>query len=573
MSSPHIRWAGPRALLLELDSLETVLAIHARLQETPLPGQVDVLAAARTVLAVFDSRASAQAARAALATLDRDAAAVNAGSAEPVRIEVVYDGDDLAEVGRLTGLGADGVIAAHTGQLWTAAFGGFAPGFAYLVGEHDALNVPRRSSPRTAVPAGSVALAGNFSAVYPRRSPGGWQLIGRTAARMWDLDREQPALLRPGSTVRYVAVREVVEVVAVAEPAGQRESVGQGGPAGQQDTPAEVQAAGVPALEIITPGPQSLIQDLGRPGFGDLGVSPAGAADAAGARQANRLVGNPPGDAVLETVLGGLSVRARGELTAALTGAPADAEIRSGGASRPAPLYAPFPLHDGESLHLGTPEAGLRTYLAVRGGIDVPPVLGSRSTDLMSGIGPSPLDAGTVLPVGAADRGRVVGQPEPPTLHPALSQGGTDGAPVVLRVTPGPRDDWFTPQSLAALTGQDWAVTAESNRIGVRLDTSAGGTPLERSRTEELPSEGVVAGSLQVPPSGLPVLFLADHPVTGGYPVIAVVVPEDLPVAAQLPPGTTVRFQAVDPGTMEPLRPAALQQPEPTAPTPATNSL
>ncbi len=557
MSSPHIRWAGPRALLLELDSLETVLAVHARLQEAPLPGQVDVLAAARTVLAVFDSRASAQAAHAAVATLDRDSAANHAAGADPVRIEVVYDGDDLAEVGRLTGLGADGVIAAHTGQLWTAAFGGFAPGFAYLVGEHDALNVPRRSSPRTAVPAGSVALAGNFSAVYPRRSPGGWQLIGRTAARMWDLDREQPALLRPGSTVRYVAVREVVEV---AEPAG------------QQGTPAS-QVAGIPALEVITPGPQALIQDLGRPGFGDLGVSPAGAADAAGARQGNRLVGNPPRDAVLETVLGGLSVRARGELTAALTGAPADAEIRSGSGSRPAPMYAPFPLHDGESLHLGTPQAGLRTYLAVRGGIDVPPVLGSRSTDLMSGIGPAPLAAGTVLPVGRADRGRVVGQPEPSTLHPALQQGGTGSAPVVLRVTPGPRDDWFTPESLAALTGQDWTVTAESNRIGVRLATTAGGTPLERSRTEELPSEGVVAGSLQVPPSGLPVLFLADHPVTGGYPVIAVVVPEDLPVAAQLPPGTTIRFQAVDPGTMEPLRPAALQQPQPTAPSPATNSL
>lgn len=564
MSSPRIRWAGPRALLLELDSLDTVLAIHARLQEAPLPGQVDVLAAARTVLAVFDSRASAQSARAAVALLEREKTAAVAGGADPVRIEVVYDGDDLAEVGRLTGLGADGVIAAHTGQLWTAAFGGFAPGFAYLVGEHDALNVPRRSSPRTAVPAGSVALAGNFSAVYPRRSPGGWQLIGRTAARMWDLDREQPALLRPGSTVRYVAVRDVVEV---AEPARQGES------AGQQETPAGRADADGPALEIITPGPQSLIQDLGRPGFGDLGVSPAGSADAASARQANRLAGNPPADAVLEIVLGGLSVRARGELTAALTGAPADAEIRSGNGSRPAPLYTPFPLHDGESLHLGTPEAGLRTYLAVRGGIDVPPVLGSRSTDLMSGIGPSPLDAGTVLPVGPADRGRVVGQPEPPALHPALSQGGIGSSPVVLRVTPGPRDDWFTPESLADLTGQDWAVTAESNRIGVRLATAAGGTPLERSRTEELPSEGVVAGSLQVPPSGLPVLFLADHPVTGGYPVIAVVVPEDLPLASQLPPGTTVRFQAVDPATSEPLHPAALQQPEPATPTPATNSL
>ncbi|WP_337587507.1 5-oxoprolinase subunit B family protein, partial [Arthrobacter sp. CAL618] len=179
MTPPEIRWAGPRALLIQLESLESVLAVHAHLQQHPLRGQVDVLAAARTVLAVFDSGTSARAARTAVAQLDTSPAADSAPVGDPVRIEVVYDGDDLAEVGRLTGLDPDGVIAAHTGQLWTAAFGGFAPGFAYLVGENETLTVPRRTSPRTAVPAGAVALAGNFSAVYPRRSPGGWQLIGR----------------------------------------------------------------------------------------------------------------------------------------------------------------------------------------------------------------------------------------------------------------------------------------------------------------------------------------------------------------------------------------------------------
>ena len=129
---------------------------------------------------------------------------------ELVLIDTVYDGEDLAEVGQLTGLGPDGVIAAHTGQIWTVAFAGFAPGFGYMVGENQDLEVPRRSSPRTAVPAGSVALAGNYSAVYPRRSPGGWQLIGRTGARMWDLDREQPALAAPGHRVQFRAVRDIV---------------------------------------------------------------------------------------------------------------------------------------------------------------------------------------------------------------------------------------------------------------------------------------------------------------------------------------------------------------------------
>ncbi len=531
---PHddVRWAGPRALLLEVESLDAVLALHAQLVEHPLTGQVEVIAAARTILAVFDSRTNARAARAALATMDAVPARDALVSGDPVRIEVVYDGEDLAEVGRLTGLGVEGVIEAHSGQLWTAAFGGFAPGFAYLVGENEVLNVPRRTSPRTAVPAGSVALAGNFSAVYPRRSPGGWQLIGRTATRMWDLGREQPALLRPGMTVQYVPVRELV---------GLNEQPG--------DNPVSPDAAAGSSLEILTPGPQSLIQDLGRPGLGDLGVSASGAADTRSARQANRLVGNEPGDAVIETVLGGLAVRAHGELTGALTGAAVSALIEGPCGNRPARMCAPFALHDGESLHLDPPYAGQRTYLAVRGGMDIDPVLGARATDLMSGIGPAILERGTRLRIREVEHGRIVGAAEPSTLPPAVLQG--DGT-AVLRITAGPRQDWFTPDSRAALTDQDWTVTAESNRIGVRLATTDGGQPLERARSEELPSEGVVAGSLQVPPSGLPVLFLADHPVTGGYPVIGVVVPEDLPAAAQLSPGIAIRFAEVDPETLRP---------------------
>ncbi len=526
-----VRWAGPRALLVEVDSLEHVLALHHQLLVSPLKGNVDVLAAARTVLVVFDSGANARAARTAVAALDptpsQDAPAVG----EPARIDVVYDGEDLTDVARLTGLSTDGVVAAHTGQRWTAAFGGFAPGFAYLVGENDVLTVPRRTSPRTAVPAGSVALAGTFSAVYPRRSPGGWQLIGRTAARLWDLDREQPALLRPGMTVQFVAVRELVELRET-----RKHDDGEPTPRGS-------------ALSVLAPGPQSLIQDLGRPGLGDLGVSASGAADTTSARQANRLVGNEPGDAVIETVFGGLAVSARGELTLGLAGAPTPAQIRSDTGRRPAPLYAPFALHDGEGLYLDPPEAGLRTYLAVRGGIDVPPVLGSRATDLLSGVGPAPLAQGTVLPVGDSARGRVVGAAELTSLPHELLQGGV----VVLRITAGPRQDWFTPESRERFTAQHWTVTAESNRIGVRLGLAGtSGKPLDRERTDELPSEGVAPGSLQVPPSGLPVLFLADHPVTGGYPVIGVVIPEDLPIAAQLPPGTTARFVTVDPETLQP---------------------
>lgn len=559
MSITDIRWAGPRAVLVELTDLDSVLALHHRLQAQPLPGQLDAIAAAATVLVKFASRAHTRSAREKIPHLDIDVRHQAAG--REVTIEVMYDGEDLAEVGRLCGLGAEGVVAAHTGQLWTGAFGGFAPGFTYMVGENDSLDVPRRSSPRTAVPAGSVALGGAFSAVYPRQSPGGWQLIGRTAAVMWDLERESPALVRPGDTVRYVAVRESLPLrtssttgpAAAEQAAGTEQTPTEQTPTEQAPGVADPAPAGASGLIVVAAGLQSLVQDLGRPGLGDLGVSSSGAADQRSARQANRLVGNEPGAAVVENLLGGVAVSARGDQVLAVAGAPAGLEIRDSAQAllrRPA-MCAPFALLDGEILTVGSPSAGLRSYLAVRGGVDVPPVLGSRSSDSMSGIGPAPLAAGTFLPVARVAGVRPVGVPEEATVNSGPSAA-------VFRVTLGPRDDWFPPEALNVLTSQDWLVTEQSNRIGVRLapaDSSPNeaGRPLERSREGELPSEGAVAGALQVPPNGHPVLFLADHPVTGGYPVIAVVVPEDLPAAAQLPPGHRVRFSIVDPETLNPL--------------------
>jgi biotin-dependent carboxylase-like uncharacterized protein len=422
-----------------------------------------------------------------------------------VTIDVVYDGEDLEAVGELTGLGADGVVRFHTGQAWTAAFAGFAPGFFYCVGE-DGPDVPRRGTPRTAVPAGSVALAGRFSAVYPRSSPGGWQLIGRSAARMFDLDREDPALLRPGDRVRYRPVRELVEVAATA---------------------ARTAPVRGPHLTVGAPGLQTLVQDGGRAGSAALGVSPSGALDAAAAGSANRLVGNGPGAAVLEHLLGGLELTAHGEHVLAVTGARAALTVTGPAPWRPPP-GTPFALRDGERLAVGTVTAGARVYVGVRGGITVPPVLGSRSADTLAGLGPAPLAAGDALPVGP-EPGTAVRPPEPAPAPAAVP---------AVRVVPGPRDDWFTPAAVASFFAQEWELTASSDRVGARLS----GEPLERVRTDELPSEGTVPGCVQVPPAGLPVVLLQDAPTTGGYPVLGVVHPEDLAVLAQLRPGGRLRF-------------------------------
>jgi biotin-dependent carboxylase-like uncharacterized protein len=277
-------------------------------------------------------------------------------------------------------------------------------------------------------------------------------------------------------------------------------------------------------LEVLAVGALALVEDLGRPGLAASGVGRSGAADRAALRLANRLVANPEGAAGVEVLLGGLTVRAAGLLTVALAGAAAPADVDG----IPVGHHSLVTLRRGQVLRLGPPAAGLRTYLAVRGGLDVAPVLGSRSTDTLSGLGPAPLEKGDVLPVG----------PEPdglPLVDVAPVPAPT-GGPVTLRAVPGPRADWVADPD--ELRRTSWFASSRSDRIGMRLE---GGT-LRRSGDEELPSEGMVRGAVQVPPGGQPVVFLADHPVTGGYPVVATVREEDVDRAAQVRPGQTVRF-------------------------------
>ncbi|WP_141494598.1 biotin-dependent carboxyltransferase family protein [Kytococcus schroeteri] len=275
------------------------------------------------------------------------------------------------------------------------------------------------------------------------------------------------------------------------------------------------------SLRVISPGPLTTVQDLGRPGRSDIGVGPSGAADRAAAALANRLVGNGPGAAVLETTFGGLELETTTDVVVAVTGAPCPG----------APMSSTTRLRAGQRLTLGTPATGLRTYVAVRGGIDVEPVLGSRSTDLLARLGPNPLAEGDELPVGDDQDPELYGVDCAPAPTPT-------GDVVCLPLVRGPRDDWFGDAGWADLTGRTWTASSNSNRVGLRLE----GEPLRREREGELASEGMTRGAVQVPPSGEPVVFLADHPITGGYPVIGYVCDEALDLAAQVRPGQGVRF-------------------------------
>lgn len=508
------------ALLVELDDLPQTLALLASLQEQPLAGVEELVPAARTILVRFrPSAVSAQSLATAIAGRGLDRAAERTG--QLVEIPVDYRGEDLEEVARLLGATREQVIAWHTGSEYTVAFTGFAPGFAYLSGGDPRLVVPRRKTPRTQVPAGSVALAGDFSAVYPQQSPGGWQLIGVTDTPMWDLARAVPAQLQPGFRVRFVD--------ATGRPRPARSSA----PAA---APAPAAAANGPALEILRPGLQALFQDLGRHGQAGQGVSASGALDQGALRMANRLVGNAAGSAVLEIVDGGFALRSHGETVLAVAGARGPL-TRSDAAGRrwPVPRHEAFALADGDLLEIGAPEAGLRSYLAVRGGFAVAPVLGSCATDTLAKVGPLPLRAGERLAVQPTAHG-VVGAPELPPPLPDMQQV------VVLDVVPGPRTDWFTDEAVALFAAQTWTVTPQSNRVGLRL---AGAQALARTRHDELPSEGTALGAIQVPASGQPVLFLADHPLTGGYPVIAAVAPHHLDLAGQIPIGARIRFNPI----------------------------
>lgn len=527
---PRARPIGDAALTLELgDAIDPALnrsvqSLDRSLAERPFSGFVEAVPTYRSLVVHYDPRRATFAAvhEALLERLTSRDLPQHVGGLR--LIPTLYggeDGPDLAEVARACGLSEADVVALHSGSDYTALMLGFAPGFAYLGMLPEPLETPRRTTPRTRVPAGSVAIAGRQTGIYPSSTPGGWNIVGRTAARVFDVAARPPALILPGDRVRFVPARELP-----APPVA-------GATAAQWTTPR-------PSLEVLDGGLLTTVQDAGRIGHRRLGIARCGPMDAAAHAAANALAGNPVDAAALECTWVGPTLRFLATTVFVVTGADLGAVLhRSDLGDWRIPLGSRLLARAGNVLGLGTRREGCRAYVAFAGGIDVPVLLGSRATDIAGGFGGldgRALRSGDMLALGppparGAER-----------IPPLAATSVASSSPVTLRVVPGPHEDRLTPDSWELLLESTYAVGQASNRTGCRLE----GAQLSHRGAPEVISDGMTFGSVQVSPDGQPIVMMADGPTTGGYPQVATVVTADLPRLAQLAPGEgRVRFQAV----------------------------
>ncbi len=480
------------------------VALARRLAAASLPGFRDAIPAARTLLVLFDSRVAS---RRAVDEAIRTAGALPeaAGDASRlIRIPVAYGGAaaaDLAELARGAGLLEAEFARRHASAEYRVGFLGFAAGFGYLTGLPAELRAARLASPRPRVPAGAVAIGGPWTGVYPAEMPGGWRLIGRTSARLFDPDASRPALLAAGDRVRFdpVAAGELPAV----QPAASR-----------------TRAAGERAvLRVVAAGLFATVQGAPRYGLGSLGAPPGGAMDLRSLARANGAVGNPALAPAVEIALVGPELEVLEDSIIAVAGADFGAELDG----RTAPFGEAFRVRAGGRLRFPRARRGARAYLAIEGGLEETARPGEPSRRLAAE------DVLHARPV--PERRHAVGASSAPEFDAVLRP----------RVVAGPRADAFSPREMERFLSTAWRVSTMSDRRGLRLE----GEPLEHARAPEIPPEGTVPGSIQVPGDGRPIVLGPDGPATGGYPKIATVIEADLPLLGQAAPGDALRFRTV----------------------------
>ena len=538
--------AGDSAVVCEIDgkALSTAgvdvdvnaraIALASAVRQRAIAGVRDVVPTFRSVTVFFDPLGTDVSA--VTAALHEDVIATPpVTSDETIDVPVVYDGPDLAEVAAFAHCSPDTVIARHTARTYRVCMLGFLPGFAYMASVDEAIAAPRRATPRVRVPAGSVGIAGIQTGIYPTESPGGWQIIGRTAPNLFDPDRTPPALFGPGDRVRFVRADAVTALGS-----------------DRTETDSKPSATGpctTRCVTVLQSGLLTTVQDEGRWGHQHLGVSVAGPMDYVAHRLANSLVGNGQNAATIEATWLGPELRIEQDSRIAVTGA--DLQVTLDGAD--ISLGVPVRCRAGSMLRFGDRRGGVRAYVAFDGGVAVPRVLGSRATHLPSGlggIGGRQLTAGDRVPLGdpLSDVARHA-------VGPAVAHVGAGGAVAAaevaaqrvhsaggarLRVLPGPQAAESGPSALEALQRTRYTVSPQSNRMGYRLE---GGARIPGASRGDMLSESTFVGGIQVPPSGDPILLMADRQTSGGYPQIAVVITADLPLAGQLGPDDWVEFE------------------------------
>jgi KipI family sensor histidine kinase inhibitor len=484
----------------EEEANEAAAALGLRLRVWAPRGLLDAIPGARSLLVLFDASRLRRKRLLDQIELSSRRGAPGNGGRRLFRIPVAYGAEDLSELAHGAGMTAEEFARQHAAPEYRVAFIGFAPGFPYLSGLPSQLHAPRLPSPRPRVAAGRVAIGGPYTGVYPGASPGGWRLIGQTSVRLFDPYADPPALLSAGDRVCFEPVRPEDLPVAVA-----KARTGANPP-------------GSAVLRVIAPGLFTSIQGAPRHGLGSSGVPAGGAMDLSSLARANGLVGNAPGAPALEIALAGPELEVLKDSVVAIAGGEFAAQWNG----KPAPFGEAFRVAAGDRLHFGRARRGARVYLAVEGGVIDSRARGEAVRRLETG------DEVAVSSQRSAVSLRDVGPME-------LAEE------ILLRVIPGPQADHFRKASIDRFFAGSWRVSPMSDRRGLRLE----GEPLAHVRAPEIPSEGTVPGSIQVPGGGLPIVLGPDGPVTGGYPKIATVIGADLALLGQAAPGALLAFRAV----------------------------
>lgn len=490
------------------------VALGAELLRSAIDGLRDAIPGARTLSLFFDPLVLGHDALAREA-MSRGARPSPPEPARTLSIGVLYGGEmgpDLAELASRAGRTPEELARQHAAGQYTAAFLGFAPGFAYLTGLDPALHSPRLATPRPRVPAGSVAIGGPYTGIYPAATPGGWRLIGRCAVRLFQEDAEPPVLLRAGDRVRFEPLtppqfaaleRELAEAAAVLP----------------------TFPGGRPVFRLLRPGVFTSVQGGPHFGRGAAGLPPGGAMDPAAFARGNALLSNASTAPALEMTLLGPELEAMSQVDVCVCGA--SMAVERNGVSTAA--EKPIRIAAGDRLRFGPARGGVRAYLCVEGGLQPPGRLALTRR----------LETGHILmrPTGTSGS------------QSEKTDGRQDGAAtipqegeILLRVVLEPRRErFFDERAVEKFLGAVARVSSTSDRRGVRLE----GSPLQTSRASEIPPEATALGTIQVPPDGQPILLGPDRPVTGGYARLGTVIAADWPWIAQAAPGRAVRFSAV----------------------------